>query len=305
MKPRIVLAGGSGFIGRSLSPFLLSKNYEVIVLTRAESDHRGTVRNAHWDGKTPGAWIEFVNGASAVVNLTGRSINCRHTPAHRREIIDSRVDSVCVLGQAIARSAQPPKVFVQIAGVGIYGDKGERICDEATAPGDDFVSGVCQKWETAFESVEAPATRKVLLRLGVVLGPNGGFLGLLGRLTRWFLGGQVGNGRQYISWIHITDLSRMALASIENPELAGVFNATSPNPVTNADFMRELRRTLHRPWSPPVPEFAARIGSWLIGTEADLALVSQRCVPKRFLEKNFEFAFPELRQALADIFPNQ
>jgi uncharacterized protein len=305
MKPRIVLAGGSGFIGRSLSPFLLSKNYEVIVLTRAESDHRGTVRNAHWDGKTPGAWIEFVNGASAVVNLTGRSINCRHTPAHRRGIIDSRVDSVCVLGQAIARSAQPPKVFVQIAGVGIYGDKGERICDEATAPGDDFVSGVCQKWEAAFESVEAPATRKVLLRLGVVLGPNGGFLGLLGRLTRWFLGGQVGNGRQYISWIHVTDLSRMALASIENPELAGIFNATSPNPVTNADFMRELRRTLHRPWSPPVPEFAARIGSWLMGTEADLALVSQRCVPTRFLEKNFEFAFPELRQALADIFPNQ
>jgi uncharacterized protein len=305
MKPRIVLAGGSGFIGRSLSPFLLSKNYEVIVLTRAESDHRGTVRNAHWDGKTPGAWIEFVNGASAVVNLTGRSINCRHTPAHRREIIDSRVDSVCVLGQAIARSAQPPKVFVQIAGVGIYGDKGERICDEATAPGDDFVSGVCQKWEAVFESVEAPATRKVLLRLGVVLGPNGGFLGLLGRLTRWFLGGQVGDGRQYISWIHITDLSRMALASIENPELAGVFNATSPNPVTNADFMRELRRTLHRPWSPPVPEFAARIGSWLMGTEADLALVSQRCVPKRFLEKHFEFVFPELPQAQADIFQNE
>jgi len=305
MKPRIVLAGGRGFIGRSLSPFLLSKNYEVIVLTRAESDHRGTVRNAHWDGKTPGDWIEFVNGASAVVNLTGRSINCRHTPAHRREIIDSRVDSVRVLGQAIEQSAQPPKVFVQIAAVGIYGDKGERICDEATAPGDDFVSGVCQKWEAAFESVAAPATRKVLLRLGVVLGRNGGFLGLLGRLTRWFLGGQVGNGRQYISWIHITDLSRMALASIENPEPAGVFNATSPNPVTNADFMRELRRTLHRPWSPPVPEFAARIGSWLMGTEADLALVSQRCVPKWFIENGFEFEFPTLHQALADIFPNQ
>jgi uncharacterized protein len=305
LKPRIVLAGGSGFIGRSLSPFLLSKNYEVIVLTRAESDHCSTVRNAHWDGKTPGDWIEFVNGAAAVVNLTGRSINCRHTPAHQREIIDSRVDSVRVLGQAIEQSAQPPKVFVQIAAVGIYGDKGERICDEATAPGDDFVSGVCQEWEAAFESFEAPATRKVLLRLGVVLGPNGGFLGLLGRLTRWFLGGQVGNGRQYISWIHITDLSRMALASVENPELAGVFNATSPNPVTNAHFMRELRRTLHRPWSPPVPEFAARIGSWLIGTEADLALVSQRCVPKRFLEKHFEFVFPELRQAQADIFQNE
>ena len=305
MKPGIVLAGGSGFIGQSLSPFLLSKNYEVIVLTRAESDHRGAVRNVHWDGKTLDDWLEFVNSAFAVVNLTGRSINCRHTPEHRREIIDSRVDSVRVLGQAIARCTQPPKVFVQIAGVGIYGDKGERICDENTAPGDDFVTRVCEKWEAAFESVEAPATRKVLLRLGVVLGPNGGFLGLLGRLTRWCLGGQVSNGRQFLSWIHIADLSRMVLASIENQELTGVFNATSPSPVTNAEFMCELRRALHRPWSPPVPEFAARIGSWLMGTEADLALVSQRCVPKRFQENGFNFEFPTLRQALTNIFPSQ
>jgi uncharacterized protein (TIGR01777 family) len=305
MKSRIVLAGGSGFIGQSLSPFLLSKNHEIVVLTRAESDYHGGVRRVHWDGKTLGDWIEFVNGESAVVNLTGRSINCRHTPENRREIIDSRVDSVRVLGQLIGQSAQPPKVFVQVAGVGIYGDKGERICDESTAPGDDFVTVVCQKWEAAFASVDAPKTRKVLLRLGVVLGPNGGFLELLGKLTRWFLGGRVGNGRQYISWIHVTDLSRLVLASIENQELIGTFNATSPNPVTNAEFMRELRRALHRPWSPPVPELAARLGSWLMGTEASLALVSQRCIPKRFSEKNFEFEFPNLREALANIYPRQ
>jgi len=305
MKPRIVLAGGSGFIGQSLSPFLISKNYEVIVLTRAESDQRGAVRNAHWDGKTLGDWIQFVNGAAAVVNLTGRSINCRHTSENRREIIDSRIDSVRVLGQAIGQCERPPKVFVQVAGVGIYGDKGERICDETTPPGDDFVTKVCEKWETAFDSVDAPNTRKVLLRLGVVLGPNGGFLEVLGRLTRWFLGGQVGSGRQYISWIHITDLSRMVLASIENQEFSGTFNATSPAPVTNAEFMRELRRALHRPWSPSVPEFAARIGSWLMGTEAGLALVSQRCIPKRFLENGFNFEFATLREALTNIFPSQ
>jgi NAD dependent epimerase/dehydratase family enzyme len=128
---------------------------------------------------------------------------------------------------------------------------------------------------------------------------------LLGKLTRWFLGGQVGNGRQYISWIHIADLSRLVLASIESEEVGGVFNATSPNPVTNAEFMRELRRALHRPWSPPVPEFAARLGSWLMGTEASLALVSQRCVPKRFLENGFTFEFSELHQALANIFPSR
>jgi uncharacterized protein len=305
MKPRIVLAGGSGFIGESLSPLLISKNYEVIVLTRAESDQHGAVCKAHWDGKTLGDWIQFVDGAAAVMNLTGRSINCRHTPENRREIIDSRVDSVRVLRHAIEQCAQPPPVFVQFAGVGIYGDKGKRFCDETTAPGDDFVAEVCQRWEGAFDSVDASKTRKVLLRLGVVLGPDGGFLEVLGRLTRWFLGGQIGSGRQYISWIHITDLSRMVLASVENQELTGTFNASSPNPVPNAEFMRELRRALHRPWSPPVPEFAARIGSWLMGTEAGLALVSERCVPKRFLENGFNFEFPTLRQALTNIFPSQ
>jgi len=305
MKPRIILAGGSGFIGQSLSPFLVSKNYEVVVLTRGKSDHHGSIREAHWDGKTLGEWTQFVNGALGLVNLTGRSVNTRHTPEHRREIIDSRVDSVRILGEAIRRCVQPPKIFVQLAGVGIYGDKGERICDETTAPGDDFVSEVCKKWEAAFDSVDLPNTRKALLRLGVVLGRNGGFLQVLSRLTRWFLGGQVGEGRQYISWIHMADLSRMILQAIEQEELIGVFNATAPNPVTNAELMRELRHALHRPWSPPVPEFAARIGSWLIGTEASLALVSQRCVPKRFLEKNFEFEFLNLRAALANIYPNK
>jgi uncharacterized protein (TIGR01777 family) len=305
MKPRIILAGGSGFIGQSLSPFLVSKNYEVVVLTRGKSDHHGSIRETHWDGKTPGEWTQFMNGAFGLVNLTGRSINTRHTPEHRREIIDSRVDSVRSIGEAISRCVQPPNVFVQIAGVGIYGDKGERICDETTAPGDDFVSEVCKKWEATFDSVDLPNTRKVLLRLGVVLGRNGGFLQVLSRLTRWFLGGQIGNGRQYISWIHLVDLSQMILQAIEHEQLIGVFNATAPNPVTNAELLRELRRVLHRPWSPPVPEFAARIGSWLMGTEASLALVSQRCVPKRFLEKNFEFEFPNLREALANIYPNK
>jgi len=305
MKPRIVLAGGSGFIGQSLSPPLVSKNYEIVVLTRGKSNHHGRIREAHWDGKKLGEWTQFVNGALGLVNLTGRSINTRHTPEHRREIIDSRVDSVRILGEAIGRCMQPPKVFVQLAGVGIYGDKGERICDETTAPGDDFVSEVCKKWEAAFDSVDSPSTRKVLLRLGVVLGRNSGFLHVLSRLTRWLLGGQVGEGRQYVSWIHIADLSRMILQAIDQEQFTGVFNATAPNPVTNAELMRALRRALHRPWSPPVPEFAARIGSWLMGTEASLALVSQRCVPKRFLEKNFEFEFPNLREALANIYPNK
>src|SRR3982751_2130647 len=302
MKSRVVLAGGTGFIGRYLSRFLVLENYEVVLLTRAESDHRSAIRKAHWDAKTLGEWIEVINGAFGIVNLTGRSINCRHTPDNQREIIDSRVDSVHVLGEAIRGCRVPPKVFVQIGGVGFYGDKVERVCDETAPPGNDFVTKVCEKWEAAFDSVNAPNTRKVLLRLGVVLGPNGGFLGLLGKLTRWFLGGQIGDGRQYISWIHVDDLSRMVLASIENQELTGVFNATSPNPVTNAEFMRELRRVLHRPWSPPVPAPLVRFGAWLMGTEGDLALQSFRVIPKRLLDAGFTFEYPHLPDALRDLY---
>lgn len=302
MKKRVVLAGGTGFIGQSLAPFLQSHGYEVVVLTRGSS-RDGVIRYVHWDGKSADDWRREIDGASAVVNLTGRSINCRHTPQHRREIIESRVDSIRALNDAIARCARPPRVFVQATGVGIYGESGDRVCDENAPHGSDFVAQVCERWGAAAESVHAPGMHRVILRLGVVLGRDGGFLEVLGKLTRAFLGGHVGNGKQFISWIHITDLCRIVLTTIERDEIAGTFNATAPNPVTNAEFMRELRRALHRPWSPPVPAFATRIGAWLMGTEGKLALFSQRGVPKRLLDSAFRFEFPTVREALAQIYP--
>jgi uncharacterized protein len=305
MNTRIILAGGSGFIGESLAPVLLAKDYEVIVLSRTPSHQKGAVRFVQWDGNTLGDWTQVLDGAGAVVNLTGRNINCRHTPQNRREIIDSRVNSVRILGEAIARCTQPPKAFVQASGAGIYGDAGDRWCDENAPHGEDFLARVCELWEEAFDAVSAPGMRKSVLRIAPALGPNGGFLKVLGMLTRWFLGGQVGGGRQFISWIHIADLSRMFLWAIERNDITGVFNATSPNPATNAEFMRKLRRAWHRPWSPPVPKWAAQIGSWLMGTEANLALTSCRAAPRHFLESGFEFEFPELGQTLANIYPSQ
>ena len=305
MKTQIILAGGSGFIGESLAPVLLAKDYEVIVLSRTPSHQKGAVRFVQWDGNRLGDWTQVLDGAGAVVNLTGRNINCRHTPQNRREIIDSRVDSVRLLGDAIGRCTQPPKAFVQASGAGIYGDTGDRWCDENAPRGDDFLARVCELWEEAFATVSAPGMRKSVLRIAPALGPNGGFLKVLGMLTRWFLGGQVGGGRQFISWIHIADLSRMFLWAIERDDITGVFNATSPNPATNVEFMRKLRHALHRPWSPPVPKWAAHIGSWLMGTEASLALTSCRATPKHFLESGFAFEFPELRQTLANIYPSQ
>lgn len=301
MKPRIILAGGTGLIGQALTPLFLEREYAVVVLTRGASCESGGVRFTHWDGKTIGEWAELIDGAVAVVNLAGRSINCRHTPENRREILDSRVNSVRVLGEAIKRTNKPPKVFVQATGIGIYGDAGDRWCNENSPHGTDFVGDVCEQWESAFAEIEAANMRKVALRLGVVLSRAGGFLCVLRKLTRWFMGGQMGDGKQFISWIHIADLSRMFLSAVENREIAGVFNATSPNPVRNAEFMRELRDVLHRPWSPPVPKIAAKIGARLIGTEASLAFFSQRGVPENFLAKGFIFDFPELNPALDNL----
>ena len=295
---RIILAGGSGFVGSALAPALRTKGYEPLVLGREIAD-------LQWDGKTLGDWARALDGAEAVVNLTGKNINCRHTEENRREILRSRVDSVRVLGEAIARCAVPPKIFVQASGVGYYGDTGNRVADEDSPPGADFPAEVCRQWEGAFENFELPATRKVILRLGVVLGRDGGALPMLEKITRWFLGGAVGNGRQYISWIHVADAVRMFTSAIEQLELTGVFNATSPAPVRNSEFMRELRRALHRPWSPPAPAPLARLGAWLMGTEGELALTSSRCVPRRFLKHGFDFRFPNLRDAFADLYAQQ
>jgi uncharacterized protein (TIGR01777 family) len=299
---RIVLAGGSGFVGSALSTALVSTGHEVVVLTRAPSHQENGIRHVHWDGHTVEKWSEVLDEAKAVVNLTGKNVNCRHTHDNRREIIESRVNSVRVLGESIAQCTQPPQVFVQASAIGIYGDVGDFWCDENAPHGDGFLAAVSREWEAAFEKVRAPGLRKCLLRLGPVLGPKGGLLEPLARLTRRFLGGHVGSGRQFFSWIHVGDLTRMFLVAIERDDIAGVFNAVAPHPVKNAEFMCELRRALHRPWSPPVPAFAARIGAWIIGTDASLALTGQRCMPKHFLERGFEFEFPELRGALEDLF---
>jgi uncharacterized protein (TIGR01777 family) len=305
MKRKIILAGGSGFIGQTLSALLLANGYEVVVLTRSPSRQEGGVHYLQWDGLTIGEWVKFLDGAKALVNLTGRSVNCRHTPKKRREIVDSRVNSVSVLGEAVARCARPPETFLQAGGIAIYGDTGDRWADENAPHGHDFLAEVCKLWEGAFAEVHALGMRKSVFRIAPALSANGGFLKPLGKLTRWFLGGHVGTGRQYISWIHLADLCRMFLCAIERDGVAGVFNATSPNPATNADFMRELRRALHRPWSPPVPNWVLPIGSRLMQTETSLALTSCRAMPKHFLDSSFEFEFPDLKRALAKIYSNQ
>ncbi len=301
MSKRIVIAGGSGFIGTALARELAARGDEVIVLTRRARRRDDRMREVVWDGEHPGDWINFLEGAEAVVNLTGRSINCRHTPENLREIAASRVNSARALAAALEQLQTPPHVWVQVSAAGFYGDTGDEWRDESSPAGNDALAGICRQWESACADANVPQTRKIIFRIGFVLGRDGGALPVLARLTKCFLGGAIGGGRQYISWIHLADLARMFVAAIENDNWSGTFNAVAPNPVTNAEFMRELRRTLDRPWSPPAPAFAVKIGSWLMGSEASLALASQRCSPKKFLETGFQFQFPDLRAAVENL----
>ena len=301
-QKRVVLAGGSGFLGGLLAKELLARNYDVVVLTRSPRERSDGARETEWSGTHIGEWIKVLDGVDALVNLAGRNINCPHTPKNILEITESRVNSVRVVASAFGHIAHPPRVWVQAGAIGFYGDRGDQWCNEGRPSGEDNLAEVCRQWENSFNAVVMAKTRRVLLRIGFVLGRNGGALPVLTRLTKWFCGGAVGSGRQYISWIHLSDLNRMFIEAIERKDLSGTFNAMAPNPVTNKEFMSELRRVLHRPWSPPAPAWGVRLGSWLMRTESSLALCGCRCAPKRFLEAGFSFQFPDLRPALKNIY---
>lgn len=300
---RVVLAGGSGFLGEALARSFAREEREVVILSRRPAPTQGRIRTVVWDGRTVGDWAEELNGADAVVNLTGRSVACLYTPENKREIIASRVDSVRAIAQACSRCIERPPVIVQASSLAIYDDAGDRICDEDAPHGTGFSVEVCEAWEGEFLSETGlGGPRRVALRIGFVLGRNGGALGQLARLARWFVGGAAGNGRQYISWLHLDDFCAMVRWAIENPDVRGVYNATGPTPVTNAEFMRELRAALGRPWSPPTPVWAVKFGArFIMRVDASLALTGRRCIPRRLQEEGFVPKYTHLGATLREL----
>jgi hypothetical protein len=300
-RKRIILAGGSGFIGHALAKELAAK-YEVIVLTRTPKPRDDGVREIEWDGIHIGEWIALLDGAEAVVNLTGKNVNCPHTPENLHEFAASRIDSVNAIAGALEHIKEPPRVWVQAGAIGYYGDPGDMICDDYSPPGTGALAEICHQWEDAFHGLKAPKTRKVLLRIGFVLGRDGGALPVLEQLTRRFLGGRAGTGKQYISWIHIVDVVQMFRGAIENENWSGTYNAVGLAPVTNKEFMRQLRHSLHRPWSPPVPQFIIKLGARWMKSEPSLALGGCHSIPIRFLEGGFQFRFDKLSDALANLY---
>jgi uncharacterized protein (TIGR01777 family) len=256
-----------------------------------------------WDGRTQGPWAGELDGADAVVNLAGRSIACLHTPENRREILASRVDSVRAIDAAVARCRRPPGVLLQASAVGIYGDSGDRTCDETSPASSGFIAEVVAAWEAAFFSGDTSGgPRRVALRIGFVLGRDGGGFVPLVRLARLFLGGATGSGRQFVSWLHIGDLCSACRWLIARTDSRGVYNVAGPAPVTNAEFMRELRKTLGRPWSPPAPAWAVKaVARFVMHVDPGLVLSGCRCVPRRLLAEGYEFGHPALAPALRDL----
>lgn len=301
MANKVVLAGGSGFLGQVLGHKLAAEGWEVVVLSR-DPKGKAPFREVLWNAGTDGPWAAELEGAAAVVNLAGRSINCVHTPANKREILESRLNAVKALARGYACARNPPPLWVQCSASGYYGDAGERICDESQASGTDFLAETCRQWEGAFQALELPGVRRVVLRLGVVLDAEHGALPPLAKLTRRFLGGPAGSGRQYLSWIHREDLLDIFRAALTRPGLAGVYNACSPAPVTNAGFMRELRAVLGRPWCPPPPGFVVRfVAENHFHTDGTLALHGQRCSAARLQAAGITFRHPAVGAALRDL----
>ncbi|BAM02392.1 epimerase [Phycisphaera mikurensis] len=306
---RTLLAGGSGFLGGSLAAAMLRRGDRPEVLSRRPrpAGLDGRIGWHRWDGSTLGDWAGALDGADGIVNLAGRTVDCRKTRANQAEILRSRIDSCRVLGEACRAAAAPPPVWVQAATAHIVGDPRpkDRICDETTPPGppEEMAPRVGTAWEKAFDAARLPTQRGVTLRISFVLGPGGGALGKLVRFTRMGLGGTVGPGDQWISWIHHADLDRLFLRALEDPSLSGVYVATAPKPVTNREFMAALRAAHRRPWSPPAPALCVRLFSrFVLDTDPELALEGRRCVPTRLVaEAGFAFEHPEVRAALADL----
>jgi len=269
-------------------------------------------RTVAWDGERIGAWVQEIDGADVVINLAGRSVNCRYTAAHRAEILESRVRSTHAVGQAISRSASPPRLWLQASTATIYAHRYDAPNDEATGiiGGSEpnapetwrFSIDVVRAWEAALDEAVVPATRKVALRSAVIMSPeDGGPFATLVQLVSRGLGGRAGDGRQYVSWIHDSDFVRALLWIIAHDKLAGVINVSSPNPLPQEDFMRALRKAAGARVALPALRWMLEIGAAVMGTETELILKSRRVVPGRLLESGFVFKYPNWPDAALDL----
>ncbi len=307
---KIVIPGGTGQVGTLLARAFSTDGHEVVVLSR--SPGKSPWRVVQWDAETVGDWATEIDGADAVINLAGRSVNCRYNAENRRLIKESRINSTRAVGQAIAQAATPPRVWLQASTATIYAHRYDAPNDEATgilggseegAPDSwRFSIEVAKSWEQTAKEVIASQTRKVLLRSAMIMSPDrGGVFDALRGLVRWGLGGASGDGRQYISWIHDQDFIRAIYWLIDHAELEGPVNLASPNPVPNAEFMRILRCAWGIGYGLRATRWMLEAGALFMRTETELILKSRRVVPDRLLKSGFVFQFPKWSEAASDL----
>ena len=307
---KIVIPGGTGQVGTVLARAFQEDGHEVVVIARHAMP--GPWRFVHWDGESVGEWSREVDGADVVINLAGRSVNCRYNDPNRRSIIDSRVRSTKAVGNAIAAAEHPPRLWLQASTATIYAHRFDAPNDDVTGiiGGSEpdtpdtwkFSIDVATAWERAANSVATPLTRKVLMRSAMVMSPDkGGIFDTLLTLVRFGLGGTAASGKQYISWLHEEDLIRSTYWLIDHGELSGPINLASPEPLPNREFMRILREAYGIPIGLPAMEWQLAIGAFLMGSETELILKSRRVVPTRLIDSGYKFSFPSWRPAAVDL----
>lgn len=302
-KARIVITGGSGFLGVNLAQALSESGYRVCIVARNPPKAKGAWKYASWDGRSLDQWASELEGAGAIVNLAGRSVDCRKTPDNCDEILRSRVETTRIIGQAIRQLKVPPPVWVQMSTAHIYGDPPEAVCTETSPFGYGLAPFVGQAWENAYKEAVLPNMRQVVFRTSFVLGRSGSALPRLAFIARIGLGGRVGHGRQGISWLHEADMNGLFIRAIANEKMKGVYLATAPNPVSNAVFMGQLRKSIGMPIGLPAMAWMVKIGARLIlNTDPELALYGRYCVSRRLAEEGYEFKFPTLETALKAVY---
>jgi uncharacterized protein (TIGR01777 family) len=308
---KIVIPGGSGQVGTVLARAFHREGHDVVVLSRRP--HVQPWRVVEWDGATLDTWAKDLDGSDAVINLAGRSVNCRYTAANRKEIIGSRVLSTRVVGQAIAQATRPPRVWLQASTATIYAHRYDAPNDEKSgllggqepnAPSSwRFSIDVARAWESTFNEMATDRTRKVTLRSAMTMSPDaGGVFDALLSLARHGLGGRAGDGRQFVSWIHYEDFVAGVRWLIDRDDIDGIVNVASPDPLPNADFMRALRQASGASIGLPASKWMLEIGAVFMRTETELILKSRRVVPGRLLDQGFDFRFPTWRDAARDLY---
>lgn len=305
-KNTLIIAGGSGFLGLSFAKYLAEihpDQWQVTILSRSKPNCDPThAKWVQWDGRSLGNWTQCLQDATHILNLAGRSVDCRKTPARCDEILRSRVESTAILGQALNELNHTPKVWVQMSTAHIYGDPPAAICQEETALGYGLAPTVGKAWEESFHEHCPQGSRKVILRTSFVIGNGGGAFPTLKRVAALGLGGRIGTGAQGLSWLHIEDMNRIFIDALTNESRQGTYIATAPNPVSYLDFMRALRKAIHQPIALPGPVWGVKLfTATLMDTDPDLILYGRYCVPKRLLDEGFEFKFNDIASAMVDL----